>query len=471
MSVSCARRRPLSLNTRVMLFVAMAISLSLLVIGHLVQSAVEHHFAQQDAGELIVITHAVKSALQQSHDDDLAPKSTLAQAVSGHHGVYFQVWDEAGHLIYGPATPEALQQAKRHLSVEQTRADNLYRLPVDGKIYRATIVQAQINATQYRILTAIDMDFHLLFLKRFGHTLWIIMLLAGAVTLLAAWYGVHQGHKPLRRLSNTIRGIQADQLHLRLDPNTVPAELSTLVASFNRMISRLEDSFNHLSRFSADIAHELRTPLTNMMTQTQVGLSKSRGLDEYRELLYSNLEEQERLTKMVNDMLWLAKSDNDLLKPAWESLDLLQEASATIDFFDALAEENKIRLQLDGSPTKVTGDRAMLRRTLSNLLSNALRYTATGGSIRIAIGTMANGMGYLSVENPGPEIPTEHLPKLFERFYRADPARQHQHEGAGLGLSIVKSIVEAHGGTIEVSSTNGTTCFVIQLPQGRIGTA
>ena len=294
------------------------------------------------------------------------------------------------------------------------------------------------------------------------------MLLAGMVTLLAAWYGVHQGHAPLRGLSEAMREIQADRLHVRLDSEAVPGELQNLVSSFNFMLGRLEDSFARLSHFSADIAHELRTPLTNIITQTQVVLGKSRSLVEYRELHYSNLEELERLAKMVNDMLWLAQSEHGLLKPVWESLDMAQEVRKLFDFFEALAEEKHIRLTLEGNAPMIKGDRAMLRRAVSNLLSNAMRHSPEEESVRVRLGVSDEGQVVLSVQNAGPEIPAEHLPRIFDRFYRVDPSRQRQSEGAGLGLAIVKSIVEAHDGSIDVSSDCGMTTFSICFPQAAI---
>lgn len=462
--VSLTRRRPLSLNSRVMLFVAMAIGFSLLMIGYLVLNEVERHFAEQDADELVVITRAVEDALQSAKDQDSAPEGALARAVSGHHGVYFQVWDDAGRLVYSSVDTGSLPQANTYAPVARIQVDNLYTWRSDGKTYRGTATQARIGGQDYRIIAVIDMDFHIHFLKNFRRSLWVIMVLAGAVTLLAAWYGVHQGHAPIRALSESMMDVQADRLHVRLEPNTVPAELKTLVDSFNHMIGRLEDSFVRLSHFSADIAHELRTPLTNLITQTQVGLGKSRSLEEYRELLYSNLEEQERLTKMVNDMLWLAQSEHGLLKPVWEPLDLAREVRELFDFFEALAEEKHIQLVLEGKAPIIQGDRAMLRRALSNLLSNAIRHTPVGRSVLIRLDSSGEGRALLSVQNPGPEIPAEHLPRIFDRFYRVDPSRQRQSEGAGLGLAIVKSIVEAHEGNIAVISERGVTRFTISLP-------
>ena len=186
---------------------------------------------------------------------------------------------------------------------------------------------------------------------------------------------------------------------------------------------------------------------------------------EYRELLYSNLEEQERLSKMVNDMLWLAQNEQGLLKPVWEPLDLKREVGAVFEFFEALAEEKQIRLTVEGPPSTLVGDQAMLRRALSNLIANAIRYTPVEEEIRVRVGSREDQSVLLSVENPGPNIPAEHLPRLFDRFYRVDPSRQREREGAGLGLAIVKSIIDAHEGNIEVTSERGVTRFSIRFPR------
>ena len=213
--VSLARRRPLSLNSRVMLFVAVAISLNLLMIGHLLQKEVERHFAEQDADELVVITRAVEKALQTAKEQASAPEDALARAVSGHHGVYFQVWDDVGRLVYSSIDTKSLPQAKTYAPVAHIQVGNLYTWRSDGKTYRGTATQTRIGGQDYRIIAAIDMDFHIHFLENFRRSLWMIMVAAGAITLLAAWYGVHQGHAPIRALSESIGDVQADRLHGR----------------------------------------------------------------------------------------------------------------------------------------------------------------------------------------------------------------------------------------------------------------
>lgn len=459
--ISRLGKRPLSLTTRVMTFVALAIGLSLLLIGYLVDNSVEHHFVEQDADELVVMTKAVDRALRKAGGDSARLDEALSHAISGHHGVYFQVWDREKRLIYGLSADDFAKPINTFAPVSSVQVDNLYHWQGDGKTYRGTITQTQVGGQEYYIVTAIDMDAHIQFLESFRRSLWLIMIFAGTVTLLAAWYGVHQGHAPLRGLSETMREIQADRLHVRLNSEAVPGELQNLVSSFNFMLGRLEDSFTRLSHFSADIAHELRTPLTNIITQSQVILGKSRSLDEYRELHYSNLEELERLAKMVNGMLWLAQSEHGLLKPVWESLDMTREVRELFDFFEVLAEEKHIRLMLEGRAPIIKGDRTMLRRAMSNLLSNAIRHSPEGEGVKVRLDVSDEGEVLLSVQNAGPEIPAEHLPRIFDRFYRVDPSRQRQSEGAGLGLAIVKSIIEAHGGAITASSAQGITSFTI----------
>jgi two-component system heavy metal sensor histidine kinase CusS len=204
------------------------------------------------------------------------------------------------------------------------------------------------------------------------------------------------------------------------------------------------------------------------MTQTQVALSRSRTADEYREVLYSNLEEFDRLARTITDMLFLAKADNGLLVPHREPVDLAAEVRELFDFYEALVEERGIRLELTGGG-RVNGDRLMIRRAISNLLSNAIRHTARGEAVRVRIdGAGAEGVR-LAVENPGIGIDPEHLPRIFERFYRVDPARQRSTEGAGLGLAITNSIVAAHQGTLRASSANGITRFEMSLPAGAGG--
>lgn len=460
-----SRRKPgpIPLTLRVLLFVGLAIVVSLILTSGLILSSIKHHFIEQDVDELRIITGSIEAALTGIRQEEALLSDALARAVSGHHGVYYQVEDRQGRLLFRAPGAEFYRSAETIPVSSNIDPDHIIVWESDGKHYRGVVTELVTGSEEYRITVAIDMEFHLKFLNSFGRSLWLIMLGTGVVTLLAAWFGIHQGHLPLRSLGRSMQQIQANRLNVRLDPNHVPVELRELVESFNSMIGRLEEGFDRLSHFSSDIAHELRTPLTNLITQTQVGLSKPRDPQEYRELLYSSLEEQERLAKMVADMLWLAKSDNDLVKPALSPLDLAWEVRELFDYFEALAAENNIELVLEGKAPIVQGDRALIRRALSNLLSNAIRHTPSGEAVRVRLAGRDSHVS-VAVINPGNTIPASHLARLFERFYRVDPSRQRHSEGAGLGLAITKSIIESLGGHIEARSQGGITTFTCTFP-------
>jgi two-component system heavy metal sensor histidine kinase CusS len=269
-------------------------------------------------------------------------------------------------------------------------------------------------------------------------------------------------------MARVAHNITASRLDDRLSVDTLPVELVDLADAFNAMLGRLEDSFRRLSEFSSDLAHELRTPISNLLTHTQVALQRSRSTEEYREVLYSNIEEFERLARTISDMLFLAKADNGLIVPRTEVVDLANEVRDLFDYYDALVDERGVRLGLTGEGT-VPGERLMIRRAISNLLSNAVNHTPRGGTISVRIDREDTGGVRVAVENNGETIPSEHLPRLFDRFYRVDPARQRLGEGAGLGLAITKSIVAAHRGFVRAFSADGITRVEMIFPGQRPG--
>lgn len=461
--MSLKLERPLSLSLRVMLFVMLAIGLSLLLTSRLVLSTVERHFIEQDADELRVMVDAIEHALAHENSDLIELPASLSSAISGHHGVFYEVKDEAGAVLFSSAGLDFSSAVSSISPVVYVDASTTELWTIDNRTYRGVGVLRSIDERVYQITSAIDMEFHKNFLNSFQRSLWLILLGAGVITLLAAWVGVYQGLRPLRGMSHSVRTIQTNKLDTRLDPVAVPIELQDLVLSFNQMIEQLEAGFSKLSHFSDDIAHELRTPLTNMITQTQVGLSKARSDADYRELLYSVLEEQERLNKMVNDMLWLAKSENGLLKLSSTPIDLQDEFQALFEFFDAFADERGVSLAVNSNRVLVQGDRDLLRRAFTNLLSNAIYHSPKQGVVNVSL-SQDGAYASIAVENNGPEIAAIHLSSIFDRFYRIDPSRARNSEGAGLGLAIVKSVIEAHEGSVAVESNATRTKFIARLP-------
>ena len=248
------------------------------------------------------------------------------------------------------------------------------------------------------------------------------------------------------------------KLDQRIPVDAFPIEMADLAATLNQMLNRLQEAFNRLSEFSSDLAHELRTPLSNLMTQTQVALSQERSNHEYHEILASNIEELQRLAQTVSDMLFLAKAENGLDLPTRKLFSVKDEIAILFEFYNILAAEKSIVLEFFGN-AQVMGDGPMFRRAISNLLSNAFRFTPNFGKIMVEVESTAKTVT-VHVENTGDNINEKLLPFLFDRFFRADKSRPHlSSDGTGLGLSITRAIVEAHGGKISVISAQGKTRF------------
>lgn len=466
------KRRSISLAVRLTVSIGTIITILLLSFGWLVERSINAHFIQQDVDELNAVVQALEHtiALMPANESAQARQQRFANAVSGHHNAQYRVSTARGAVIFSTPYSDLAHIAKTVQPVEQITTDNVAIWQAQGETFRGAVLQftPAIEPTlgALTLTVATEIDFHLHYLESLRHHLRLVMVIALLIAIFATWLAVYQGHAPIRRISEQIRKIRSDQLHIRLETTSVPAELVGLAMSFNEMLDGLEEGFQRLSHFSADLAHEIRTPITNMKTQTEVGLSRARNIEAYREILYSNLEEYERMAKMVNDMLFLAQADNQLLKIEPAPLDIATEVRLLFDYFEALAEEQGVTLQLVGRSVQAVGDRLMLRRALSNLLSNAIRYTPVGHTVTVRLEATTATIK-IAIQNPGPMISARHLPHIFERFYRTDASRQRCSEGTGLGLPITKSIIEAHQGHITVSSSVKKTVFEVYLPSSK----
>lgn len=444
-----------SLSTRLALLFAACTAVVSLFAGVLFDRASEAHFIELDQQQLETKLIGLRRALQ-----DLQPaqrEARLADELSRQSDLSLRITSGDGQHWYDSSV-----QIPKNLPL-QTGLSTISHDGTDYRVLRAPLYPDTADSPQLTLL--LDITHHQHFLTRMQHLIWLTVGLSALATAVLGAWAARSGLRPLRRMSAVARGISAQSLNARLPEEKMPPELAEMAYSFNAMLERLDDSFQRLSAFSADIAHELRTPLSNLLTHTQVTLTRPRALEDYREALHSNLEELQWMAQLVNDMLYLAKADHGLLNPRREPLALADEVDALLEFFAPLAEDAQVNLLRDGSAS-AAGDRSMLRRAFSNLLDNALRFTPPGGEVRVRISENAQGVN-LSVENTGTGIPQGLLTKLFDRFYRVDPAR---HEGssehAGLGLAITQSIVRAHGGRIFCESQPGWTRFVIELPKG-----
>ena len=317
---------------------------------------------------------------------------------------------------------------------------------------------------QWLLQVALDVSHEEALLAKYRRMVIVVLLLG---TLFSAGAGIavaRRGMKPLEEITRAAQRTSITRLHGRITPARWPRELAALATAFDDMLNRLEDSFTRLSQFSADLAHELRTPINNLIGESEVALSRNRTPDEYRQILGSSLEEYARLSRMAESLLFLARAESTEMRIERSPLDGLQEMEAVQEFYDAVAEEEGVGILCQGD-AQLWADSILFRQTLSNLLSNALRYTPRNGQVLLSIKQMEDKWAEVTVSDSGSGIDPEHLPRLFDRFYHVDPARSRKTSGTGLGLAIVRSIMGLHGGTVTIQSEPGKgTTVTLRFP-------
>ena len=448
--------RRISLGSRLALLFAACTATVSLGAGLLFSRASEQHFVELDQQLLDsrlslfrtqlagVSTADELQARLPALRDELSHQADLALRISASNGA---TWFESR---------SGLPQA--------ALATGLATLHAPGIDYRSLSVPLKQGTMQSPRLTLyLDITHHQHFLQGMQRLIWLTVGLSALTTALLGAWAARSGLRPLRQMGQVAASVSARSLTTRLPVAQMPEELAELASSMNAMLQRLDDAFQRLSAFSADIAHELRTPLSNLLTHTQVTLTRPRSLEEYREALHGNLEELQWMAQMINDMLFLAKADHGLLVPGHAPLALHDEVDALLEYYAPLAEDSDVQMLREGEAV-LLGDQHMLRRALSNLLDNAMRFTPAGGQIKVTLGPGPT----INVANTGLAIDPAALPRLFDRFYRVDPARREgSSEHAGLGLAITRSIVQAHGGRIRAECEDGWTRFLIEFTQDR----
>ncbi|WP_336219016.1 Cu(+)/Ag(+) sensor histidine kinase [Citrobacter amalonaticus] len=475
--VSKRLQRPFSLATRLTFFISLATIASFFAFAWIMIQSVNVHFAEQDINDLTEISATLERILSDSDEPESRRLEILKNVVAGYSNIIISLEDGNQQAIFhSPNAPDIRQFLASATPDKTVPGGNVYlingpamQMPGHGshsswRLIRLPVGPLTDGKPTYTLYMALSIDFHLHYINDLKNKLIMTASIISMLIVFIVLFAVYKGHAPIRSVSRQIQNITSKDLDVRLDPKSVPIELERLVLSFNHMIERIEDVFTRQSNFSADIAHEIRTPITNLVTQTEIVLSQPRTQQELEEVLYSNLEEFAHMAKMVSDMLFLAQADNNQLIPEKRALNLAEEVSKVFDFFEALAEERDVGLHVGGSPCWISGDPGMLRRAMSNLLSNAMRYTPPGKTITVQLEETETQV-QIMVENPGKPVPAEHLPRLFDRFYRVDPSRQRKGEGSGIGLAIVKSIVTAHHGTVSVTSDTQATRFTLSLPK------
>lgn len=285
-----------------------------------------------------------------------------------------------------------------------------------------------------------------------------------AAVALGAWLIARTGLAPLRQFRRMAATISAQSLDRRLSEAGLPEELGDLAREFNAMLARIDQGYRRLQEFSADLAHELRTPIATLLGRHQVALSQPRAAEELQEVLAGDVEELDRLSRVISDMLFIAQADHGQSVTQIEAVDLEAEARRVADYLSLVAEDKGVHLEVQGAGT-ARADRLLVQRAVTNLVSNAVRHALPGSVVRLEIGA-GGGATRLRVTNRGDAIAAEHLERIFDRFYRVDASRARDSGGTGLGLAIVRSIMEAHGGTVRAGSdaATGTTTFTLEFP-------
>lgn len=303
--------------------------------------------------------------------------------------------------------------------------------------------------------------------NRFTRTYFFLLPAMIAITGLLGWALAGRSLKPVNSVAQAAQTVTGSSLSLKIKLRGAGDELDHLIDSFNRMTERLHQNFEQIRRFSTDVSHELRTPLTAIRGQLEVALFTAETPDQYREAMVNALEDVEKLSSIVRALLLLSQAESGQVVLQKAPLDLARLAADLVDQFQIPAEEKGVALSatLDPEGVSVSVDHMQIERLLSNLLSNAVKYTPKGGWVRVRVGRDEAGWAQLIVEDSGVGIPAENLPHIFDRFYRVRNAQTNLAQGLGLGLSFVAWIVEAHGGRIEVASTEGEgTRFTVLLP-------
>lgn len=300
-------------------------------------------------------------------------------------------------------------------------------------------------------------------LRRFAVEAAAISLLSALVTGLLGWALARHAVQPVRVLSASASSLGPGRLGRRLDTPAHGAELHGLVQAFNAALDRIQAAFAQLETFNANVAHELRTPLNTLIGTTQVALSRPRSAEHLREVLAGNLEDCERLAKLVRDMLFLARADHGQRAAGLQTMALHGLARDTAEFFEPLLEEQGVRLEIHGEAWADV-DAGLVKQALSNLVANALQYGAPGSPIDIELRDHGAQGCELLVSNHGPALDPHTLDQMFNRFYRADDARQSAGGHAGLGLAIVQAVARMHGGSVFARCADGQVHVGMQLP-------
>ena len=416
--------------------------------------------------------HVLRSMLSErpKDKDALHEEIELESAARRYQQFYIRLLDEHGVAIM--TTPGMAEQLDLAELASQTRGRSGRSISMAGRhgqpfrVTSAAVAVGTPATDSDMVQIAIDVSQEEELLARYRLWFWGILLTTSVLFPVVGYRIARHGIRPVEEIAATARRITSTNLRERIGSEGYPSELASLAGTFNEMLTRLEESFERISRFTADIAHDLRTPVNNIRGEAEVALARSRTVDEYRDVLESSLEEAVRLSELIGDLLFLARAESPSTDLHREHVNIGELLTTVRDYYDASATDAGILLVVNDGAESLSSelDRSLMLRAVSNLVSNAIAHTPTGGTVTLAA-TDEDAAIRIEVSDTGGGIPTEALPRVFDRFFRVDPSRSKASGGSGLGLAIVQSILTIHGGAAEILSQLGRgTRVTLRIP-------
>jgi two-component system, OmpR family, heavy metal sensor histidine kinase CusS len=412
---------------------------------------------------LSVEMQSLRMLLKQRPDDVMAWREEIDReaigSVSGYARYYVRILDERRNTILETSGMNSVLDARSFPKPAQAHLRDVNGVAVrgaDGRPFMATSQWVAIYRPVTRkwvIQMALDRSYDAETMKDYRKMVTLILVAGVLFSASLGFFIAKTGLRPLSKLAQVFTRITSEHLNERVGTTHWPPEIASLAQAFDSMLQRLERSFALLSHFSANLAHELRTPIGNLRGEAEVALGRARTAEEYRKVIESSLEEYERLTRVIENLLFLARSDTHNTTVRFSPVNTRQEIDALLEYFEGLAEEKSIEVTSAGNAL-LNADPTLLRRAITNLLSNAFQYTPPHGRISVDVST-DNGAVVITVSDTGIGIEKASLEKISQRFYRTERARAMNRQGSGLGLAIVKSIMDLHSGDLKVESTPG----------------
>ncbi|KIG02962.1 heavy metal sensor histidine kinase [Caballeronia concitans] len=459
-------------TTLALVFAATTLAVFALV-GTFVYLALAHQVHVQDDLDIVLAARHTRRLVDelQSYADIERYRERLESQVLGNGALSLKIVDAARkplvqHNVDAALAQVALPSRAVPVGAQITAQAIVDMHEADGDPLRVLAVDTRLtDGTLATIVVVRDMRDRWMLLDRYRDRLHLAGAIGVLLTFAIGFFLVRRALKPLRNMANSAATVTSDKLHTRIAMDNVPSELEPLIAALNGMLAGLERSFQRMSQFTADLAHDMRTPIANMRGATEVALARPRSTDEYQTLLASNLEECDRLSRMIENVLFLARAEHPQFARHLRGFEAGEELQRIAEYFEGLAEDAGVHIAVRGS-APLKADVELFRRAVSNLLANAVRYTPRDGTITLSVDADA-AFVRVCVENEGVPIEPSMLERVFDRFYRGDPSRGGAGAAsgsAGLGLAIVRTIMELHGGRAHAESGARSTRFVLSFP-------